>query len=201
MDKLASVNAMLQRLGKNVVSALDTDGTSVASYAERAIDDAMRQVQQRGWHFNSKYDVEVTANESGQIDVSALEGSSELYYVDTYGDDFDTDVVRQGNFLYDRKEQSSTSFTGTIKLEYIYDVGFANLPAAFQDWVIAQAALNYNKFYGGDRSRDIALERDLLDSRSRAVQDETRVSDINVLETEAMRQVRGRPRMQNRSVY
>jgi hypothetical protein len=201
MNKLEAVNAVMRRLGKPVVAALDTNGTSTPAYMERQLDDAIRQIQQRGWHWNAKYDVEATADGSGQIDVSALEGVAEVFHVDTYGEDARTDVIRQGDYLYDRVEKSTTSFSGTIKLQYVYDVTWDQVPPAFQDWAVGQAALNFNRFYGGDRSRDAVLDMDLRDSRSRAIQDETRISDINILDTEEMRQVRGRPRMRNRSVY
>ena len=201
MDKLTAINAIMRRLGKPVAAALDTNGTSTQAYMERQLDDAIRQIQQRGWHWNAKYDVDVTANASGQLDVSTLEGAAEVFHVDTYGEDAPTDVVRQGDFMYDRVKKSTTEFSGTTKLQYVYEVTWDQVPPAFQDWAIGQASLNFNRFYGGDRSRDQVLDMDLQDSRTRAIQDETRISDINILDTEGMRQVRGRPRMQNRSVY
>ena len=49
VSTLSTVNDVLRRIGKPVVAALDTGGGSLSSYAERAIDDASKTVQQEGW--------------------------------------------------------------------------------------------------------------------------------------------------------
>ena len=206
---LECVQEMCRRLGKLPVTALDTDGVSLASHLERAIKDASRQVQSPGWFWNTKSGVE-TSSTLDKIYVNQLEQLvddagqtvyAEIFHVDTDGNDRDVNVVRNGNVLYNVSENTET-FTGTLSLTYTYERPIYLVPEPFQEWIIALASLSYQR-QGRDfnNAKDQMLQADLASARQKAIREEVRTSDINFLDTTETRQFRGRPRMRDRSIY
>lgn len=199
---LSAVNDVLRRIGKPVVAALDTAGGSLSSYAERAIDDASKTVQQEGWTWNTKADVEIAVDSNGKYNVSDLEADgSEILSVDADRAQGETiNVVRKGNFLYDLDNNTFTPADGTMKVTYVYQRPVAELPDSFAKWVVALAALSLSRQFYSDRNREEIISVELADARRLAVNEEIRIVDVNVLDTTAMRQIRGRPRMRDRSI-
>jgi len=276
--KLQAVQEIMRRVGKLPADELDTDGASVASHVERALDDASLSIQNEGWWWNTKYNVEVTQDANKKIEVGRLEqetqlsitdateenpcvltvnttsglksnsrvyidgiaGMSELngryhrvkqvisatqfsidedasnhttyivsgkatplrtiYHVDTDREDSATQVTRTGDFLFDLNENVDT-FDSDLKLRYVYDKPWEQIPDAYQVWIISIAALNFNRNYIGNAGRDSVLQQEVMDSKRQAFRDEIRSSDVNLLDTAEMRQVRGRPRMPDRRIY
>tara|TARA_R100001594_G_scaffold61581_1_gene95742 strand:+ start:3237 stop:3875 length:639 start_codon:yes stop_codon:yes gene_type:complete len=207
---LQAVQEMARRLGKHPPAALDTGGTSIQAQLERVLDDASNTVQSEGWFWNTKYDV--TASALGEPDgvvrvkISELEplGTSPetyatIYHVDTEPSE-DMRIVRKGNYLYDLKNNTD-SITSNKKVRYSYQRQFGEVPEAFQSWIIALASFNFNRYYIGDKANDGALQMEMQEARRQATREEIRSSDINVLDTQAMRQIRGRRRTPDRSIY
>lgn len=197
---LTAVNDILRRVGKPPVSALDTNGGSTHGHVERFLEDANRDIQKRGWQWNTKYDITASPNNSGNIVVSTLEGSAEIFNVDTYGTDTNKNVTRQAANLFDLDNNTAT-FTGDVKLQYSYLLAFANVPDAFQDWVIAKAALEFSYSFNPDQARVMRLQNEVQMAEIHAKRAEMRAADVQVLDTHALTQVRGRPRTPDRSVY
>lgn len=197
---LTAVNDILRRVGKPPVSALDTNGGSTHAHAERFLEDANRDVQKRGWQWNSKYNITASPDNSSNIVVSTLEGGAEIFNVDTYGTDTNKNVTRQGNNLFDLDNNTAT-FTGDLKLQYSYLLTFPNVPDAFQDWIIAKAALEFSYSVYPDQARVARLQNEVQMAEVHAKRAEMRAADVQVLDTAALMQVRGRPRTPDRSVY
>lgn len=59
MDKLTAVQEMLARSGLQHVSALDTNGASMAAFAERVLDREEYAFQSIGWHYNTRRNIEL----------------------------------------------------------------------------------------------------------------------------------------------
>lgn len=57
MTKLQAVQEILRRSGLMPPAALDTDGASMASNAERCLDSEELAVQSRGWHYNTRREI------------------------------------------------------------------------------------------------------------------------------------------------
>jgi hypothetical protein len=60
MTKLEAVRQMLELCGLQHISALDTNGPSMAGFAERILDRENIALQEDGWHFNTRDDVELS---------------------------------------------------------------------------------------------------------------------------------------------
>jgi len=208
LSKLQAVNLILRRLGKPVVGETDAGGGSTHAYVERTLDDAVEMIQQEGWHWNTKYNVETTAADDGYINVSQLEvasldsaGDPATYY-DIYHVDVEPsaaiDTVRKGEHLWNLTDQEFV--TSTVKLRYTHAVSFDETPVSFQKWAIALATFNFNRYYWNKPNLDGALQIELAETRRQATREEIRTLDVNILDTREMRQIRGRPRTMDRSV-
>jgi len=206
LSKLEAVNLILRRLGKPVVPATDAGGGSTHAYVERTLDDAVQMIQQEGWHWNTKYNVETTVDDDGYINVAQLEIDDPLapspVYMDIYHVDVEPsaaiDTVRKGDYLWNLTDQEFV--TSTVKLRYTHAVSFDETPISFQKWAIALATFNFNRYYWNKPNLDGALQVELTETRRQATREEIRTLDVNILDTREMRQIRGRPRTMDRSV-
>ena len=195
MTKLEAINAILRRLGLTPVSALDTGGNSTQAQAERYLDDSNRSCQARGWHFNTRKGVTLTRNGSNKIAVPAG-----TYRIDTSGTCSHIDVSVVGGFLYDL-ENNTDVWARDLEVSYVMSSDFADLPQTFADYVISEAAFLYNRAHKANPAIDTALSAETTRRYSEAKREDDDRADVNVLNTSEMNQMRGRPRMRDRSVY
>jgi len=199
-NKLTAVNDILRRLGRPPVASLDTSGTSTQSLAESHLNDAVRDIQKRGWFYNFKFNVTVSPAGNGKIAVNALEGGAEVFDVDTVNVDSAKNIVRQGDNLFDL-DNNTDVFTGSLKIAYHFAVDFDKMPDAFQDWSIAKAAYEFGSAFYPDRPQLGRIREELQLAETTARRQDISSSNTNVLNSQALTQVRGRPRTPDRSVH
>jgi hypothetical protein len=133
----------------------------------------------------------------------------DIYHIDTDDSDINENLIRRGEYMYE-VDDNTFAIGDTFKMTYTYQFEYVDIPPAFQDWIIADAALalNRNTSYAQSslltsfsRPRDSELQEEVRTRRSAAMQEEIRAADTNLLNTQEMRQIRGRPRTIDRSVY
>ena len=97
-SKLDAVNSILIGTGEAPVNTLGS-GLQEAEIAEVILDNISREVQSRGWTFNTDIRKTLTKDESGYINLP-----SNCINIDTTTllRDYDTDVVERGRRLYDK---------------------------------------------------------------------------------------------------
>ena len=195
MNKIDAVNAVLRRIGLTPVSALDTGGLSVQAQAERYLDDADLACQARGWHFNTRSNVTLTRNASSKISVP-----ESTYRIDTMGSDGDKDVTVVGGYLFDL-ENNTDVWSQDLVVTYVSKAAFTDLPQTFADYIISEAAFLFNRSHKKDKDLDALLQAEVARRSSEARREDNDRSDVNVLNTQDMNQLRGRPRMRDRSIY
>lgn len=200
ISMLEAVNDVLRRIGKQVVASLDTGGGSLASYAEREIADASTSVQTEGWSWNTRTSVEKDAT-AGEYLLSTFESDNATIYRAFTPKETDPDVAVQGTKLVNVTENTTTFSETSLTLTYVYEKSIDNVPEAFTKWIIATAAFRLSRQFYSQPDKEQVLAAEILDARRRAIRDEIQVAEVNVLDTEQLRQVRGRPRMRNRSIH
>lgn len=205
--KLAMVNDVMRRCGKLPVNALDTGGQSSPGLVERTIDDAISEILSKGWYFNRRYNVESTADGDGLHQLSALEtGTGTIYSVDTDVTDAYIPVTVTHNsderVLYDLDNKTDDwGAAATLRVAFIYRSDVQDLPEQFKKWIISLAAFNHNRHFLQNEARDGQLQQEMVYSQACANREEIEVADVNVLDTPEQDQIRGRPRMKNRSIH
>ncbi|MBN30335.1 MAG: hypothetical protein CMB34_06705 [Euryarchaeota archaeon] len=204
--KLDLVNDVLERIGKLPVSNLATNTNSLAGLVERMIDASDRELQARGWHFNSKRNVQLTANSDGRIIIDTIEGSREIFQIDSDAEDAHIDVVRRDSILYNLND--NTDQISSIKVQYTFKVDLVTnsgsdpvVPESFRNWVVSKTARRFDRSYNKeDRMTQVLVAEEQL-AQSNFFREEMRNADVRVLDTEDMAQIRGRRRTMNRSIF
>jgi hypothetical protein len=157
-EELVEINKIMRFIGEPPVS--DVGDNSLASEAYRLLLDTNQELQGRGWWFNTEKDVEFTPDSNGRLVLVSRMLSVEL-------NDYDTRVVDIDGgtkCLYDLKEKSTTSWSGTVKGTVIYKRELYDLPAKFLEYLNVRVAILLTELYpqsGVDIQRLPKMEQEL----------------------------------------
>ncbi len=138
--ELSEVNKVMRFIGERPVTSLNSN--SLASECVRLLRDTDRELQGRGWWFNTEKDVELTANGSGQITVPTDALSVEL---NAYATRIKT--VGGVRYLYDLKEKSYTSWSDTVKAKVIYQRLLKDTPSKYLEYLNVRVAILLTELY------------------------------------------------------
>ena len=70
MTELQAVNLLLSAIGEAAVSSLETATTVEVTQAKKLLSNVNRAAQQKGWHFNTEWDVVLTRDSDDMIPLS-----------------------------------------------------------------------------------------------------------------------------------
>ena len=70
MSELEAVNLLLSAIGEAAVSSLETATTVEVTQAKKLLSNVNRAAQQKGWHFNTEWDVVLTRDTDNRIPLS-----------------------------------------------------------------------------------------------------------------------------------
>lgn len=150
-SELDAVNIILSSVGADVVDSIDTDVDVDVSNACRMIDRVSRDIQRKGWDFNTET---ITLHPS-KTTKKILWDNTLLSYKSSDGNTY----VKRGDYFYNAT-QGSFEFDKEIELKVIRAVDFDDLPDVFRNYIAAKAAYNFQQRYMGDNnaSQDLMLE-------------------------------------------
>jgi hypothetical protein len=131
--KLDAVNQMLEAVWESPVSTLEVSGIGSVALAKRVLDESLRSILSRGWHFNTDLDITLTPDVNGEMSLPA-----NTLRVDTYGVDKDRDVAHRGTRLYDRDNHTYV-FTQALQAEIVYLLDFEECPQCVRTYVTLMA--------------------------------------------------------------
>ena len=177
--KLEAVNIVLDCMGENPVNTLEAGSGKPrqAVLAERQLDNTSREIQTRGWHFNTekKYDLVRDANDKITLASNVLKVDTE---VNKYTD---IDVVQRGNTLYDKKNHTDT-FTQDLEVDIVFYLEWTQLPEAFRNWIAIRAGRKMNARYLGDGEGEVFTLRDEMEAKRLAKAAEGKNSDRTIFD-------------------
>lgn len=185
MTKLQAVNEVLAKAGHLPVPALDENinGASLAARVERVLDQEELRIQIEGWHYNRRVST-LTRNSNNQI-----ECPTGTLAIDTTREDEIYNVTQLGSLLYDL-DNNTYVFERDLKCEYILRIEYACIPPPVREYIACSAAARYNEQFGS-QSRQPYLFREQERARTRALQFDERVGDVNILKTDEARRLKG----------
>ncbi|MGY6517464.1 MAG: hypothetical protein ACXIUZ_02000 [Lysobacteraceae bacterium] len=135
MTTLDAVNSMLGSIGQSPVNTLDVAGIRDVSIARMHLENASRDVQTKGWTFNTDTQFPMAPDELGEIAVPAN-------VLDIFVEDRSLDVVvrtKDGRrCLYDRARHSFT-FDRPLKCWVAWLFSFEELPQAARTYIAHRA--------------------------------------------------------------
>lgn len=176
MTKLEAVRLIMRRCGLMPVTALDTNGVSIAADVEREIDDCELEVQGMGWHYNTRVDVELEPDVDGLIQVP--DGT---IAIDIAGEDFGiVDGTQNGQYLFDR-ENNTNVFDSSVQASYRLRLGFGCVPYPIRKWIVAKAALKFAESRFPKQAALRLLYEEEREAEAMAKQYEADAADVNLL--------------------
>lgn len=135
-SELEAINTILSVIGESPISSLsDISSVADAVTAQSILSEVSRQVQTKGWHFNTEKNFELSPDAFSKEIVMP----SNALRVDPMGDDRETDAVQRGNRLYDRTKHTF-QFSKSIKCDIVLLLPFDQLPQAARHYVTIKAA-------------------------------------------------------------
>ena len=134
MTELEAVNVLLTTIGEAPVNTLSGKQTTDVAIAQQILNEVNREVQSRGWHFNTEYDVELIPDTSKHI-----VPPTDAVRIDVE----DLDTVIRNNKLF-RLDTRTNEFEDKIKARIIYLQDFLVIPEPARRYVATRAARIYS---------------------------------------------------------
>ena len=135
--RLESVNTMLATIGEAPVNSITGTLPLDASLAKTTLDEITREVLAGGWHFNTFYDYTLSLDVDSKIPLAGnilrVDLDVQKYAPTTY------DVVRQGDFLYNKKDNTFT-FDKALDANVVIHLEFEDLPENARRYITIRAA-------------------------------------------------------------
>ena len=173
--KLIAVNTILSTIGSAPVNSLDQTSAD-ASIAELILDEISREVQSRGWHFNTEFDVPLSLDGDGKIPVG-----SNVLRMDINDEYTSVNPVVRGLFLYDVKNRTYV-FTKALKSTVIYLLDFTELPEAARRLITVRTARIFqDRYFSADNIHAYTRE-DEMRALTMLEQAELETGDYNMLD-------------------
>ena len=174
-SELEAVNTLLANVGESPISSFD-DLAVDASIARETLKEISREVQARGWHWNTEKR-KLSPNSSKEIilplntmKVDTIEGSSTI------------NVIERDGKLFNRSDYKNTyEFTTAVFVEIVLLHDFAKLPEAARRYITIRAARIFQERQLGAPSISGYNAQDEVRSLAYLRQMENETADRNIL--------------------
>jgi len=146
--KLDAVNSLLTAVGEYPITNI-TDDIAEAQIAVQVLDEVSREVQSRGWSWNTRYKTKLTPNSSNEISIATNVTRADA--TDEYGNIERTKrYTIKDSKLYDMIEFTST-FEDPVYANLVYLWEFDDLPEEARRFITLDAQQRYmNRVVGAD---------------------------------------------------
>lgn len=172
-SELDAINIILSSIGADPVNTIDEEIDVDVANARRILDKTSRDIQRKGWDFNS-YTLSLTPDKY----------TNKIQWIPTIISFKATDggtYAKRGEYLYDIQRQTY-EFAKSINITAVMAISFDDLPDAFRNYIAARAALDFQAHYMGDQ----VVSQDLAASLQEAYQDivsyDMNMGDYNMLQ-------------------
>lgn len=175
LTELDAVNEMLGAIREAPVSSLDSELSEEAALALSILRKTSRDVQKRGWHWNTDRDVTLTRDVDGKITlpVSTLQVQ--------FHPSIETMPAQRGQVLWDPRTATDVWTSDLVASQVIRELPWTSLPNSARDYVCARAARSFSK--RSSASPSVVQEATLEEQRTYAElhAEELRTSRYNAL--------------------
>lgn len=148
-SKLSAVNTMLSLIGEAPVTSLTERITADVSIAINTLDEASAYLQTRGWHWNTDEQVTINARTDGKFDW----GADWIRFDTLPGRYSDIDVVRRGDYLYDRYNSTDIFTQDALEGVVVRFLDWESLPQAARNYIMIRAARQFMVRTIGEETR------------------------------------------------
>lgn len=176
LTELEAVNDLLAAIGESSVSTLVNATTVDVTQAIRSLSQVNREVQAKGWHFNSEWDVTLTLDSDGFLPV----GSNVLSLVTP-----NTLATLRGQgdgvlYAYDLKNNTFVWTAAITNAEVIRLLEFEDLPQTARRYIVAKASRVFQEEIVGQVSAETVNRQEEVEAYADLLDDESERSGLNV---------------------
>lgn len=140
MTELDAVNLMLSIIGEAPVNSLSVSGLADVAIAQSILQETSREVQERGWSFNTEDNVTLPFTAGGEINIPSNALRIKL------DEGYDGTLVQRGTRMYDRENHTYVyDTTRTLAFQITYMLPFEEMPQAARNYVSIAAARKFQK--------------------------------------------------------
>ena len=175
INELQAVNMLLSAIGEAAVSSLETATTVDVTQAKNLLSNINREVQQKGWHFNTEWDVILSLDSDSRIPL----GTSILsIYSPTK---LTTIRGREGSsFLYDLDNNTFTWGASVNDAVTITLLDFEDIPQTARQYITSKAARIFQEEIIGQISAEAVNRQEEVEAYADLMDDEGERSGFNV---------------------
>lgn len=171
---LMAVNQVLAGIGEAPVSSLNS-GFITARMANDKIDMVSREVQEKGWSFNTEEAYRLTPDDEGNLYLPAntlrVDGHSATKH----------HVTQRGRRLYDIRNRTYR-FKGGLELDLVLELPFEELPEAAKRYITMRAKRMFQNDLQGDPGMHQAQTPDEIQAMQDLKQQDSEVGDYNIFD-------------------
>lgn len=178
MTELDAVNLMLISIGQAPVNTLSVSGIRDVAIAQTILGNTSREVQNKGWHFNTDYEYELVPDGSDNITVpSAALRVDPCYSYQDY-------VIRDNGgtlMMYDREDKTFTITVNPLKVDIVWLYDFASIPQSARNYIAVRAARRFQAYSVGSQILYEYTSEDELSALADLKSGDLKTRDINIL--------------------
>ena len=175
MTELQAVNLLLSAIGEAAVSSLETATTVEVTQAKNLLSNVNRAAQQKGWHFNTEWDVVLTRDSDDRIPLS--ESILSVYQPGQLM----TIRGRSGSmYAYDL---DNNTFTWTKNLNNAVTItllDFIDSPNTFRQYVTTRAARIFQEEIIGQVSAETVNRQEEAEAYADLLDDDAERAGLNI---------------------
>jgi len=179
MAEIQAVNMMLTTIGEQPIKNLnDNAGLQDASIAQDILHSTSRQVQSKGWVFNT--DLQVTRTPDGNDKIVV---HNNTLRIDTTSKKRTTteDIVERAGYLYDR-ENNTDKFAGEVIVDEVTFLPFDSLPEVARRYIAVRSARIFHDRIVGSGELHRFFQEDEGTAWAELLEYQSEVGDYNIFD-------------------
>ena len=174
-SELDAVNQMLMSIGQAPINTLEVDGISDVSFARLILHNTSREVQNKGWSFNSEKCFPLSADGAGEIAFPANALSCDP-------SDKDENLIERARKLYDL-ENHTFNIGRTVDVDVKWFFEFEDLPQSARAYIAHMAGRIFQaQLVGAQVLYQFTKERE-IECLTNLERDELKKKDSNLFKS------------------
>ena len=175
VNELEAVNMLLAAVGEAAVSSLETATTVDVTQAKNLLSNINREAQQKGWHFNTEWDVVLSLDSDSRIPLGTT-------VLSIYSPTKMTTIRgREGSpFLYDLDNNTFTWTASINDAVTITLLDFEDIPQTARQYITTKAARIFQEEIIGQVSAEAVNRQEETEAYADLLDDEGERSGYNV---------------------
>ena len=177
LTELEAINIMLGVIGETPVNSINTGLVNVA-IAYQTLYNESRQIQSRGFNFNTESNYPVYPSIAGNLVLPPNTLKADI--TDDYS--YRYDVTLRGLTVYDKTNHTNI-FTEMVAFDIIVFLAFSDLPQAARDYITIRAARKYQRRVLGSATLDQLTKDEEIEAKVLMENGDSDQADYNMIDS------------------